>query len=128
MDALKVKPDVKTTLSPGSRVVTDYLRQAGLDKPLEQLGFHTAGYGCMTCIGNSGPLPEPVTKAVGEGKLIAAAVLSGNRNFEGAPPAGEGQLPCQSSAGRGLCLGGHGGCRFDVASRWAPAATAAPFT
>ena len=55
---LKVKPHVKTSLAPGSRVVTDYLRQAGLDKPLEQLGFHTVGYGCMTCIGNSGPLPR----------------------------------------------------------------------
>ncbi len=80
---LKVKPHVKTSLSPGSRVVTDYLRQAGLDKPLEQLGFHTVGYGCTTCIGNSGPLPPAVAKAVGEGKLVAAAVLSGNRNFEG---------------------------------------------
>jgi aconitate hydratase len=80
---LRVKPYVKTSLAPGSRVVTDYLRQAGLDKPLEQLGFHTVGYGCMTCIGNSGPLPEPVAKAVGQGQLVAAAVLSGNRNFEG---------------------------------------------
>jgi aconitate hydratase len=80
---LKVKPHVKTSLSPGSRVVTDYLRQAGLEKPLEQLGFHTVGYGCMTCIGNSGPLPPAVAKAVGEGALVAAAVLSGNRNFEG---------------------------------------------
>ena len=80
---LKTKPHVKTSLSPGSRVVTDYLRAAGLDKPLEQLGFHTVGYGCMTCIGNSGPLPPPVAKAVTDGKLIAAAVLSGNRNFEG---------------------------------------------
>ncbi len=80
---LKSKPHVKTSLSPGSRVVSDYLHEAGLDKPLEQLGFHTVGYGCMTCIGNSGPLPPPVAKAVADGKLIAAAVLSGNRNFEG---------------------------------------------
>ena len=80
---LKVKPHVKTSLAPGSRVVTDYLELSGLDKPLEQLGFHTVGYGCMTCIGNSGPLPEAVAEAVGAGQLVAAAVLSGNRNFEG---------------------------------------------
>jgi aconitate hydratase len=80
---LKVKPHVKTSLAPGSRVVTDYLRQSGLDKPLEQLGFHNVGYGCMTCIGNSGPLPPAVTKAVTEASLVAASVLSGNRNFEG---------------------------------------------
>ncbi len=80
---LKVKPHVKTSLAPGSRVVTDYLQLAGLDKSLEALGFHTVGYGCMTCIGNSGPLPEPVAKSVNEGSLVAAAVLSGNRNFEG---------------------------------------------
>ena len=80
---LKVKPHVKTSLAPGSRVVTDYLEEAGLDKPLDQLGFQTVGYGCMTCIGNSGPLPEAVGKAITEGHLVAAAVLSGNRNFEG---------------------------------------------
>jgi aconitate hydratase len=80
---LKAKPYVKTSLAPGSRVVTDYLKEAGLDKPLEALGFHTVGYGCMTCIGNSGPLPEEVAKAVAEGQIVAAAVLSGNRNFEG---------------------------------------------
>lgn len=80
---LKVPPHVKTSLAPGSRVVTDYLEQAGLSEPLEQLGFHTVGYGCMTCIGNSGPLPEAVAKAVSDGGLVAAAVLSGNRNFEG---------------------------------------------
>jgi aconitate hydratase len=80
---LKVKPHVKTSLAPGSRVVTDYLRQAGLDKPLAQLGFDNVGYGCMTCIGNSGPLPPAVAKAIGESGLVAAAVLSGNRNFEG---------------------------------------------
>ena len=80
---LKVKPHVKTSMSPGSRVVSDYLRQAELDKPLEELGFHTVGYGCMTCIGNSGPLAPPVAKAIDDGKLIAAAVISGNRNFEG---------------------------------------------
>ena len=80
---LKVPPHVKTSLAPGSRVVTDYLREAGLERPLEQLGFHNVGYGCMTCIGNSGPLPPAVAKAVTEGNLVAAAVLSGNRNFEG---------------------------------------------
>ena len=80
---LTVKPYVKTSLAPGSRVVTEYLHDAGLTPYLEQLGFHTVGYGCMTCIGNSGPLPEPVAQAVTEGELVAAAVLSGNRNFEG---------------------------------------------
>ncbi|HEV3025382.1 MAG TPA: aconitate hydratase AcnA, partial [Pirellulales bacterium] len=80
---LKVKPHVKTSLAPGSRVVTDYFDKAGLTKSLEALGFYTVGYGCTTCIGNSGPLPEPVAKAVTEGDLVAAAVLSGNRNFEG---------------------------------------------
>ncbi len=77
------KPWVKTSLAPGSRVVTDYLATAGLDGPLNELGFQTVGYGCTTCIGNSGPLPEPVATAVTEGDLVAAAVLSGNRNFEG---------------------------------------------
>jgi aconitate hydratase len=77
------KPWVKTSLAPGSRVVTDYLRRAGLDTYLDQLGFHLVGYGCTTCIGNSGPLPEPVTKAVTQGNLVACSVLSGNRNFEG---------------------------------------------
>lgn len=80
---LKVPCHVKTSLAPGSRVVTDYLEAAGLDKPLDMLGFATVGYGCLTCIGNSGPLPEPVAKAVTEGNLVASAVLSGNRNFEG---------------------------------------------
>ncbi|MDA0255426.1 MAG: aconitate hydratase AcnA [Planctomycetota bacterium] len=80
---LSAKPWVKTSLAPGSRVVTDYLEKSGLDKDLDALGFETVGYGCTTCIGNSGPLPEPVAKAVTEGDLVAAAVLSGNRNFEG---------------------------------------------
>jgi aconitate hydratase len=80
---LKVKPYVKTSLAPGSRVVSDYLDKAGLTDSLNALGFQTVGYGCTTCIGNSGPLPEPVAKAVNDGDLIAAAVLSGNRNFEG---------------------------------------------
>jgi aconitate hydratase len=80
---LKPKPWVKTSLAPGSRVVTDYLKQAGLDKPLDALGFNLVGYGCTTCIGNSGPLPDAVSKAVSQGDIVAAAVLSGNRNFEG---------------------------------------------
>ncbi|HED52302.1 MAG TPA: aconitate hydratase AcnA, partial [Gammaproteobacteria bacterium] len=80
---LKVKPWVKTSLAPGSQVVTEYLNQAGLMGDLEKLGFHVVGYGCATCIGNSGPLPEPVSKDIADGNLSACSVLSGNRNFEG---------------------------------------------
>jgi aconitate hydratase len=80
---LRVKPSVKTSLAPGSRAVTDYLRDAGLEPYLEALGFHLVGYGCTTCIGNSGPLPEPVAEAVKDNELVVAAVLSGNRNFDG---------------------------------------------
>ncbi|MDE1901914.1 MAG: aconitate hydratase AcnA [Alphaproteobacteria bacterium] len=80
---LKVKPWVKTSLAPGSQVVTDYLAKSGLQTDLDALGFNIVGYGCTTCIGNSGPLPEPVANAVVAGDLVAAAVLSGNRNFEG---------------------------------------------
>lgn len=80
---LRVKPYVKTSLAPGSRVVTDYLEQAGVLEPLAALGFNVVGYGCTTCIGNSGPLPAEVVKAISAGDLVAAAVLSGNRNFEG---------------------------------------------
>ncbi len=80
---LEVKSYVKTSLAPGSRVVTEYLDKSGLTKSLEQLGFHTVGYGCTSCIGNSGPLPEPVAAAITEGELVASSVLSGNRNFEG---------------------------------------------
>ncbi|TFG45948.1 MAG: aconitate hydratase AcnA [Gemmatimonadales bacterium] len=79
---LRSRPWVKTSLAPGSRVVTDYLRDAGLSPFLDQLGFQTVGYGCTTCIGNSGPLQEPVAHAVEEHSLVVAAVLSGNRNFE----------------------------------------------
>ncbi|MDH4247625.1 MAG: aconitate hydratase AcnA [Deltaproteobacteria bacterium] len=80
---LKVKPFVKTSLAPGSRVVGEYLKAAGLMAPLEQLGFHIVGYGCTTCIGNSGPVPEYVADAVKGADLLVSAVLSGNRNFEG---------------------------------------------
>lgn len=80
---MKVPPYVKTSLAPGSRVVTEYLNEAGLTDYMNQLGFNLVGYGCTTCIGNSGPLPEAVEKAVKEGDLIVAGVLSGNRNFEG---------------------------------------------
>jgi len=80
---LKVQPWVKTSLAPGSQVVTDYLLRAGLQDDLDALGFNLVGYGCTTCIGNSGPLPEKISKAVAEGDLVACSVLSGNRNFEG---------------------------------------------
>ncbi len=80
---LKAKPWVKTSLAPGSKVVTDYLKDSGLLPHLEKLGFYLVGYGCTTCLGNSGPLPEPISAALQEGNLVAVAVLSGNRNFEG---------------------------------------------
>ena len=80
---LKPKPWVKTSLAPGSQVVTDYLEKAGLQKHLDNIGFNLVGYGCTTCIGNSGPLAEPISKAINENGLVAVAVISGNRNFEG---------------------------------------------
>ena len=80
---LRAKPWVKTSLAPGSKVVTEYYDDTGLTPYLEQVGFYTVGYGCTTCIGNSGPLPEPVVEAITEANLVAAAVVSGNRNFEG---------------------------------------------
>ncbi|HXV28218.1 MAG TPA: aconitate hydratase AcnA, partial [bacterium] len=80
---LSVKPWVKTSLAPGSKVVIDYLKESGLLPYLEKLNFHLVGYGCTTCIGNSGPLPEPISKAIKEKDLVEVAVLSGNRNFEG---------------------------------------------
>jgi len=80
---LRAKPWVKTSLAPGSKVVTEYLDRAGLTEPLEQLGFNLVGYGCTTCIGNSGPLPDEISQAVGDGDLAVVSVLSGNRNFEG---------------------------------------------
>lgn len=80
---MKVAPHVKTSLAPGSRVVTDYLDKAGLSESLNDLGFQTVGYGCTTCIGNSGPVPQPMANSITNGDLVASAVLSGNRNFEG---------------------------------------------
>ena len=80
---LSVKPWVKTSLAPGSKVVTEYLDETGLGDALDALGFNLVGYGCTTCIGNSGPLPEPISSTIGEGDLVVASVLSGNRNFEG---------------------------------------------
>lgn len=79
---LSTHPYVKTSLAPGSRVVTDYLEKSGLSKYLDTLGFHTVGYGCTTCIGNSGPLPENIRNSIHNGNLVTAAILSGNRNFE----------------------------------------------
>jgi aconitate hydratase len=79
---LQRKPWVKSSLAPGSKVVTEYYERAGLTPHLEELGFHTVGYGCTTCIGNSGPLPEPISKAIEDGDLVVCSVLSGNRNFE----------------------------------------------
>ena len=80
---LKTKPWVKTSLAPGSRVVTDYLEKSGLLEHLEALGFYNVGYGCTTCIGNSGPLSKPIEDAIVDNDLIVSSVLSGNRNFEG---------------------------------------------
>jgi len=80
---LDIKPWVKTSLAPGSKVVTDYLLAAGLTQYLDKLKFNLVGYGCTTCIGNSGPLPESIGAAIKENNLVAVAVLSGNRNFEG---------------------------------------------
>ena len=80
---LKPKPWVKTSLAPGSQVVTDYLEKAGLQADLDAIGFNLVGYGCTTCIGNSGPLAEPISRAVNENDIVAASVISGNRNFEG---------------------------------------------
>src|SRR3954451_10347369 len=79
---LQVNPLVKSSLAPGSRVVSDYLNKTGLQPYLDQLGFNLVGYGCTTCIGNSGPLPAPIDEAISKYDLVAASVLSGNRNFE----------------------------------------------
>ena len=80
---LTVKPWVKTSLAPGSQVVAEYLEKSGLQKDLDKLGFNLVGFGCTTCIGNSGPLPAEISKTINDNDLVAAAVLSGNRNFEG---------------------------------------------
>src|SRR5690606_13420923 len=80
---LNRKPWVKTSLAPGSQVVTDYLEKSGLQDDLDAIGFDLVGYGCTTCIGNSGPLPEPISRTIHANDLVAASVLSGNRNFEG---------------------------------------------
>src|SRR3989304_8105684 len=83
---LRTRPWVKTSFAPGSKVVPRYLDAAGLTPYLEGLGFHLVGYGCTTCIGNSGPLPEPIAEAVQQGNLAASSVLSGDRKFEGGGP------------------------------------------
>ncbi len=107
------KPWVKSTLAPGSKVVTDYFEKAGLTPYLDKLGFNLVGYGCTTCIGNSGPLPEEVSKAVNDHDLAVVSVLSGNRNFEGRiNPRRQDELPGVPAAGRrvrhrGLHEGGH---------------------
>src|SRR5207302_3125864 len=80
---LKVKPWVKTSLVPGNQVVAEYLSNSGLQKDLDKVGFNLIGFGCTTCIGNSGPLPEEISKSINDNGIVAAAVLSGNRNFEG---------------------------------------------
>jgi len=80
---LKTKPWVKTSLAPGSQVVTDYLEKSGLNKYLDELGFNLVGYGCTTCIGNSGPLPDNIVEAIEKEDIYGVSVLSGNRNFEG---------------------------------------------
>src|SRR5262249_15221301 len=80
---LKSRPWVKTSLSPGSKVVTEYYRKAGLTRSLEELGFYLTSYGCSTCIGNSGPLSDPISRTIHDNGLVVSSVLSGNRNFEG---------------------------------------------
>ena len=100
---LRRQPWVKTSLAPGSTVVTDYLEKSGLDRYLNELQFNLVGYGCTTCIGNSGPLPEAISKAVNDNDLVVCSVLSGNRNFEGRiNPDTRAKLPCLAAAGRRL--------------------------
>ena len=109
---LQSKPWVKTSLAPGSKVVTEYLDKAGLTESLERLGFDLVGYGCTTCIGNSGPLPQEVSEAVGENDLAVVSVLSGNRNFEGRiNPDVKMNYLASPPSGRGLRAGGHDGHR-----------------
>ena len=103
---LNRKPWVKTSLAPGSQVVSEYLKAAGLQEDLDAIGFNLVGYGCTTCIGNSGPLQPEISAAITEGDLVATAVLSGNRNFEGPDQPGcARQLSGLAAAGRGLCAG-----------------------
>ena len=105
---LKAKPWVKTSLAPGSQVVAEYLANSGLQKDLDKIGFNLVGFGCTTCIGNSGPLPAAISKTINDNGIIAAAVLSGNRNFEGRVIARRaGELPGLAAAGRGLRAGRH---------------------
>ena len=111
---LKVAPHIKTSLAPGSRIVTEYLTKAGLLPYLEKLGFNVAAYGCTTCIGNAGDLTPELNDAITKNDLVCAAVLSGNRNFEArihSEP--QGQLPGQPAAGRRLCDRRHGAARPD---------------
>ena len=103
---LKTPPWVKTSLAPGSRVVTDYYKRAGLLDDMDKLGFQVVGYGCTTCIGNSGPLPEDVSRSIEEHGLVAISVLSGNRNFEGRiSPEVRGNYLMSPAAGGGVCAG-----------------------
>jgi len=101
---LQVKPWVKTSLAPGSKVVTEYLQKSGLAEYLDMIGFNLVGYGCTTCIGNSGPLPAEVSSAIREGDLVVASVLSGNRNFEGRVHQ-EVRIPGLAAPSRGLRAG-----------------------
>ena len=122
---LKPKPWVKTSLAPGSQVVTDYLNASGLSEDLNALGFDLVGYGCTTCIGNSGPLPEPISKAINDNDLVAASVLSGNRNFEGRVIARlPRQLPRLAAAGGRLSRSRARSAPTWSTTRSAPAATA----
>ena len=106
---LKVQPHIKTSLAPGSRIVTEYLTKAGLLPYLDKLGFSVAAYGCTTCIGNAGDLTPEINEAITKNDLVCAAVLSGNRNFEARiHPEPEGQLPRQPAAGRRLRDRRHG--------------------
>ena len=125
---LKAKPWVKTSLAPGSQVVAEYLEKAGLQKALDKLGFNLVGFGCTTCIGNSGPLPAPVSKTDQTHDLVAASVLSGNRNFEGRVNAGRaGELPRLAAARRRLCARRHGGELISRPNRSAPTRRASRF-
>ena len=112
---LKVKPWVKTSLAPGSQVVTDYLKKSGLQKSLDKIGFNLVGYGCTTCIGNSGPLPDAISEAITKGDLVAGAVLSGNRNFEGrVNPQTKANYLASPHAGGRLCAGRQSQDRSDA--------------